>query len=60
VHVSQVMLGNSCDLIESVKEEVLEGEAPRVRLLFTLPPYYRVTNYYYDQLLGLWMLGGPE
>jgi hypothetical protein len=28
-------------------------------LLFTSPPYYRITNYHYDQWLRLWLLGGP-
>lgn len=26
-------------------------------LLFTSPPYYGVTNYFYDQWLRLWLLG---
>lgn len=30
-----------------------------VKLLFTSPPYYGVTNYYKDQWLRNWMLGGP-
>lgn len=30
-----------------------------VKLLFTSPPYYKVTNYYADQWLRNWMLGGP-
>jgi hypothetical protein len=30
-----------------------------VKLLFTSPPYYGVTNYYVDQWLRNWMLGGP-
>lgn len=29
-------------------------------LLFTSPPYFAVTNYFYDQWLRLWMLGAPE
>ena len=28
-------------------------------LLLTSPPYYGVTNYFYDQWLRLWLLGGP-
>jgi hypothetical protein len=31
----------------------------RVKLLLTSPPYYGVTNYFYDQWLRLWLLGGP-
>jgi hypothetical protein len=30
-----------------------------VKLLFTSPPYLGVTNYYADQWLRNWMLGGP-
>ena len=32
----------------------------RYKLLFTSPPYYSITNYFYDQWLRIWMLGGPE
>jgi len=60
VHASQMMLGDSCDLMESIKQKVFNGEEPRVKLLFTSPPYYGVTNYYYDQWLRIWMLGGPD
>ncbi len=32
-----------------------------VKLLFTSPPYYGVTNYFIDQWLRMWVLGGrPE
>ena len=31
----------------------------RVKLLLTSPPYHNVTNYYLDQWLRLWLLGGP-
>jgi hypothetical protein len=30
-----------------------------VKLLLTSPPYFQVTNYYADQWLRNWMLGGP-
>ena len=33
---------------------------PKAKLLLTSPPYYGVTNYFYDQWLRLWLLGGPE
>lgn len=29
-----------------------------VKLLLTSPPYYNITNYFYDQWLRLWLLGG--
>ena len=34
-------------------------EGRRARLLFTSPPYLGLTNYFYDQWLRLWLLGGP-
>jgi len=32
----------------------------KASLLLTSPPYYGVTNYFYDQWLRLWLLGGLE
>ncbi len=60
VHVSQMMLGDSCELMQTVRQKVLDGKESPVRLLFTSPPYYNVTNYYYDQWLRLWVMGGSE
>ncbi|MDA8079041.1 MAG: DNA methyltransferase [Nitrospiraceae bacterium] len=39
-----------------------ENNAPKQRatLLLTSPPYHGVTNYFYDQWLRLWLLGGSE
>ncbi|OQB56558.1 MAG: DNA methylase [Deltaproteobacteria bacterium ADurb.Bin151] len=39
-----------------------EKHPPRMKanLLLTSPPYYGVTDYFYDQWLRLWLLGGPE
>ncbi len=31
----------------------------KASLLLTSPPYFGVTNYFYDQWLRLWLLGGP-
>jgi hypothetical protein len=33
---------------------------PKFDLLFTSPPYYGLTNYFYDQWLRIWMLGGSS
>lgn len=35
---------------------------PKIKasLLLTSPPYYGITNYFYDQWLRLWLLGGSE
>lgn len=54
---SDVILGNS----EVVLRDLQAGrcQASPARLLFTSPPYYRVTNYHYDQWLRLWLLGAP-
>ena len=53
---SQVYLGNCLRVLPR-----LQGILPvkKVKLLFTSPPYYNVTNYHYDQWLRLWLLGGP-
>lgn len=32
----------------------------RAKLLLTSPPYSGITNYFYDQWLRLWLLGGPD
>jgi hypothetical protein len=39
-----------------------ENKPPKLRakLLLTSPPYCGVTNYFYDQWLRLWLLGGPD
>ncbi|MSU61372.1 MAG: site-specific DNA-methyltransferase [Pedosphaera sp.] len=39
-----------------------ENQPPetKAKLLLTSPPYHGVTNYFYDQWLRLWLLGGPE
>jgi len=55
---SEVYLGNSEELLASLSESRDRGGS--VRLLFTSPPYFSVTNYHYDQWLRLWLLGGPE
>jgi hypothetical protein len=32
----------------------------KASLLLTSPPYYGITNYFYDQWLRLWLLGGTD
>ncbi len=34
--------------------------ASKAKLLLTSPPYYGITNYFYDQWLRLWLLGGTN
>lgn len=54
-----VSLGDSRTVLQNatVRRRRLGG---RVKLLLTSPPYHNVTNYYLDQWLRLWLLGGPE
>lgn len=49
-----VILGDSFSLLHDNRRRAL---AEPFDLLFTSPPYYGVTNYFYDQWLRLWMLG---
>ena len=54
---SRVYLGDSSRVLRRVRSSWLARDK-RARLLFTSPPYYGITNYYYDQWLRLWLLGG--
>ena len=56
---SRMYLGDSTAWLPRLARLVEVGAIPRVRLLLTSPPYYRLTNYHYDQWLRLWLLGGP-
>jgi DNA modification methylase len=48
------------DSILLVKEIAKDRKVKPFSLLFTSPPYFGVTNYYQDQWLRLWMLGGES
>ena len=54
----RVSLGDSRTVLQRVT--VRGGLGGSVKLLLTSPPYHNVTNYYLDQWLRLWLLGGPE
>ena len=56
---SAVFIGDSTQVLPRLAREVREGKRTKAKLLITSPPYHNVTNYYYDQWLRLWMLGGP-
>jgi hypothetical protein len=58
VQESQMYLGDSEQQLP-VLRDMVRGRGKRVRLLFTSPPYFSLTNYHYDQWLRLWLLGGP-
>ena len=53
---SRVYLGDSRERLEAIRMQ----SDKRAKLLFTSPPYHGVTNYFYDQWLRLWLLGGPS
>jgi len=58
VQESEIHLGNS-ELHLPRLSDMARRRGQPVRLLFTSPPYFGLTNYHYDQWLRLWLLGGP-
>ena len=56
---AMVYLGDSLQVLPRLAREVRDGKRDKVKLLITSPPYHNVTNYYYDQWLRIWLLGGP-
>jgi len=54
---SQVFLGDSTTILPRVERRRRDRGDRKASLLLTSPPYFRVTNYYYDQWLRLWLLG---
>jgi DNA modification methylase len=56
----KVILGDSTSIISKLAKKVAVGEYKSFDLIFTSPPYYKITNYHYDQWLRLWMLGGSN
>ncbi len=57
---SVLILGNSTDILPSIHESIQHNKQEKFSLLFTSPPYYNVINYFNDQWLRLWVLGGEE
>ena len=55
---SFVYLGDSVKRLSDVRERANRLSLPPPTLLLTSPPYCGITNYYYDQWLRLWLLGG--
>ena len=56
----RAILGDSRTELARLHKCIGMGKERRPRLLFTSPPYCNVTNYYSDQWLRMWMLGGPD
>ena len=57
---SRVVMGDSTQVIRRLRVHDRSCSTQQYKLLFTSPPYYGVTNYYYDQWLRLWMLGSSS
>jgi hypothetical protein len=57
VSKSRVYLGDSREQLNTLARRASGDGA---KLLFTSPPYRGVTNYFYDQWLRFWLLGGPN
>jgi DNA modification methylase len=54
---SRIYLGDSRDKLKVIARQ---SKGTGAKLLLTSPPYQGVTNYFYDQWLRLWLLGGPD
>ncbi len=59
VQESHVIFGDSTIELKQIVQEA-EKAGIKFSLLFTSPPYCSVTDYYVDQWLRLWLLGGPQ
>jgi hypothetical protein len=57
--VNQIYFGDSTIELPEMFDE-MNKHNKKISLLFTSPPYCSITNYYSDQWLRLWMLGGLE
>jgi DNA modification methylase len=57
---SKVIMGDSSILLKQEVETFSREIDKRCSLLFTSPPYYKLTDYHRDQWLRLWLLGGEE
>ncbi len=54
---SEMLLGDSAQILDRPAGRQLSAWR-NIKLLLTSPPYFGITNYYYDQWLRLWLLGG--
>jgi hypothetical protein len=56
---SHILFGDSTVELNNIVSRALDNDI-RFSLLFTSPPYCKVTDYHTDQWLRLWLMGGPE
>jgi DNA modification methylase len=54
---SSILFGDSSDELEKIARRATNSEI-KFSLLFTSPPYWSITDYYADQWLRLWVMGG--
>ena len=59
VATNSVVLGDSTIELDNFSKKINEDKE-KISLLFTSPPYCAITDYYADQWLRLWLLGGSE
>ena len=59
INNSRIINGDSTIELKEIVKRSKENDI-KFSLLFTSPPYSSVTNYYADQWLRIWLLGGPE
>ena len=59
VERSHMFLGDCTRSVDGLASRWSEREIKPAKLLLTSPPYFKLTNYHYDQWLRLWLLGGP-
>jgi hypothetical protein len=55
---SYMLLGDCTRRVNGLASRWSQGRIQPAKLLLTSPPYFKLTNYHYDQWLRLWMLGG--
>jgi hypothetical protein len=53
-----VYLGDASDVLGRKTNGARWADVLPAKLLFMSPPYFKLTNYHYDQWLRLWVLGG--
>ena len=58
VRPSHMFLGDCTRRVDGLASRSSQGTIQPAKLLLTSPPYFKLTNYHYDQWLRLWMLGG--
>jgi len=55
--ISNVFLGDCLKILPRMDKIINRLGKKKIKLLFTSPPYYGLTDYHYDQWLRLWLLG---